>query len=223
MHKSYRLGKNLSHQTQIFCWITETHSQPIQGYLLSPWVFLRLDIISQCRGGRREGHDPQCHESTHASPGIGSPCPQPLSQASHWWAVPCSWWHGPFMSTYFLCSFHAMLESLRIILLPPCWAGALELWQSYLWASMQHTAFLLWDPAAFMPWGRLPHWDYNLGNTGPGLQLGPTNAFAVLTFPPSSFPLHHARETFSNLKQKFCGLLWCVSHTFCLCQFSSFP
>lgn len=119
MHKSYRLGKNLSHQTQIFCWITETHSQPIQGYLPSPWVFLRLDIISRFRGGRREGHDPQCHESTHASPGIGLPCSQPLSQPSHWRAVTCSWWHGPFMSTYFLCSFHAMLERLRIILLPP--------------------------------------------------------------------------------------------------------
>lgn len=128
MHKSYRLGENLSHQTQIFCWITETPSQPIQGYLPSPGVplvFLRLDVISRCRGGRREGCDPQCNESTHASPGIGSPCPRPLSQASHWWAVPCSWWHGLFMSTYFLCSFHAVLESLRIILLLP---AKLEPW-----------------------------------------------------------------------------------------------
>lgn len=126
----------------------------------------------------------------------------------------------------FLCSFHAMLESLGIILLLPCSARALELWQSYLWedfplCNTQH--LISGTHTALIPWGRLPQWDHNLGNIEHGLQLGPTNASTVLTSPPSPLPLYHARETFSNLKQKFCGLLWCVSHTFCLCQFSSFP
>lgn len=157
---------------------------------------------------------------------IGSLSPQRLSQTGHWWDVLCSRWHGLFMSTNFLCSFRAMLESLGIILLLPCSARALELWQSYLWedfplCNTQH--LISGTHTALIPWGRLPQWDHNLGNIEHGLQLGPTNASTVLTSPPSPLPLYHARETFSNLKQKFCGLLWCVSHTFCLCQFSSFP
>lgn len=88
---------------------------------------------------------------------------------------------------------------------------------------MQHTVFLLWGPTSLNPCGQLPHWDYNLENIGPGLPLGPANAPTILTSPLPSLPFHHAGKTFSNLKQKFCGLLRCVSHTFCLCQFPSFP
>lgn len=36
---------------------------------------------------------------------------------------------------------------------------------------------------AFIPRGRLPQWDHNLGNIEHGLQRGPTNASTVLTSP----------------------------------------
>ena len=58
MHKSYRIYKRLSNQTQIFCWITETQFQPSQGSPLSPRAFLSLDVMSRCGEGGREGHDP---------------------------------------------------------------------------------------------------------------------------------------------------------------------
>lgn len=156
---------------------------------------------------------------------IGSPRLQLLSQTGHWWDVPCVWWHDPFMPSNFLCSFHAMFEGLGIILWLRGRTGDLESWPGCLWAdpplcSTQH--FFSGVPLPSFPGASfltaIITWE-----TGPGLPLGPTHASAVLTSPAAPPALLHARKTFSNLKQKFCGLLWCVSHTFCLCQFSSFP
>ena len=143
--------------------------------------------MSRCGGGEGEVCDLQSHFHTSIFQGSHR-----LTRSSallpdrSLMNVPCSWWQGPLMSSNFLCSFPALLEGLGIILLPLCSARARESWQGHFWADLlphrQH--FFLQAPAAFMPWGWLPHWDYKLGNLGPGLLLGPTNA-SVLTFPPS--------------------------------------
>lgn len=83
MHKSYRMEKNLGNQMQIFGRITEsqnhrnTHLNPEWVFLnpLPPWVFLSLDLTPGGWGGRREFHDPPCHQCTHASSGKSSAHP----------------------------------------------------------------------------------------------------------------------------------------------------
>ena len=155
--------------------------------------------MSRCGGGEGEVHDLRSH------------CHTSIFQGSHWLTrssalipsrslmnVCCSWWQGPLMSSNCLCSFPALLEGLGIILLLLRSARSRESWQGRFWADLlrHRQGFFLRAPAAFMPWGWLPHWDYNLGNLGPGLPLGPTNASAVLTFPPSPSSTPPAQRNF---------------------------
>lgn len=114
-----------------------------------------------------------------AHPGLSS-YPRQVTDES-----PCSWWQGPLMSSNFLCSFPALLEGLGIILLLLCSARARESWQGHFWADLLHHRqhFFLRAPAAFMLRSWLAHWDYKLGNLGPGLLLGPTNTSAFLSIP----------------------------------------
>lgn len=90
---------------------------------------------------------------------------------------------------------------------------------------VEHTALLSWGSAVCpcsSPW-LAAFWECNLGSPVHGLHWEITDTSSVLSSPPLLSPspllpplLHHARETFPNLKQKFFSLLRCVSHTFLL-------
>ena len=167
--------------------------------------------MSKCGGREGEVHDLRSHFHTS------------IFQGSHWLTrssalipnrslmnVCCSWWQGPLMSSNFLCSFPALLEGLGIIplLLPArldpgnpdqvvsgqiCFVTGRVFSYGPLLPSCPGAGFLT----------EIITWEIQGLACCQDLQ---TPLLSSLSLHPPLLP-HRARETFSNLKQKFCGLL----------------